>query len=125
MKGDEGRQFEFLILEGAQAGLSWATILNKRENYRAAFANFDPEKVARFTPAKIAALLENPGIVRNRLKVESAVINARAFMRTAEEFGSFSAYVWRFVNGRPRQNRFAQCPKSPPPPQSRRRSRVI
>ena len=113
VKGDEGRQFEFLILEGAQAGLSWATILNKRENYRAAFANFDPEKVARFTPAKIAALLENPGIVRNRLKVESAVINARAFLRTAEEFGSFSAYVWRFVNGRPRQNRFRAMSEVP------------
>ena len=113
VKGDEGRQFEFLILEGAQAGLSWATILNKRENYRAAFANFDPEKVARFTPAKIAALLENPGIVRNRLKVESAVSNARAFLRTAEEFGSFSAYVWRFVNGRPRQNRFRAMSEVP------------
>lgn len=111
--GNDARQFEFLVLEGAQAGLSWATILNKRENYRAAFANFDPEKVARFTPAKIAALLKNPGIVRNRLKVESAVANARAFLQTAEEFGSFNAYVWRFVGGKPRQNRFRKMSEVP------------
>ena len=110
---DEIRHFEFLLLEGAQAGLSWATILNKRENYRRAFAGFDPEKVARFTPAKIAALLQNPGVVRNRLKVESAVANARAFLETAEEFGSFDAYAWRFVGGRPRQNRFRRMSEVP------------
>ena len=105
---EDARHFEFLILEGAQAGLSWATILNKRENYRRAFAEFNPEKVARFTPAKIAALLENPGIVRNRLKVEAAVSNARAFLKVAEEFGSFDAYAWRFMGGSPRQNRFGK-----------------
>ena len=110
---DEIRHFEFLLLEGAQAGLSWATILNKRENYRRAFAGFDPEKVARFTPAKIAALLQNPGVVRNRLKVESAVANARAFLETAAEFGSFDAYAWRFVGGRPRQNRFRRMSEVP------------
>ena len=110
---DEVRHFEFLLLEGAQAGLSWATILNKRENYRRAFAGFDPEKVARFTPAKIAALLQNPGVVRNRLKVESAVANARAFLETAAEFGSFDAYAWRFVGGRPRQNRFRRMSEVP------------
>ena len=103
---DDARHFEFLILEGAQAGLSWATILNKRENYRRAFAEFNPEKVARFAPAKIAALLENPGIIRNRLKVEAAISNARAFLKVAEEFGSFDAYAWGFMGGSPRQNRF-------------------
>ena len=114
---DEVRQFEFLILEGAQAGLSWATILARRENYRRAFAGFNPEKVARFGRAKIAALLADPGIVRNRLKVESAVTNARAFLDTAAEFGSFNAYIWRFVGGRPRQNRhrtMAEVPAATP-----------
>lgn len=96
--------FEFLILEGAQAGLSWSTILNKRANYRRAFADFDPARVARFSGAKIARLLEDPGIVRNRLKVASAVSNARAFLAIQKEFGSFDAYVWRFVDGEPRQN---------------------
>ena len=110
---DDRRHFEFLILEGAQAGLSWATILNKRENYRRAFAGFDPEKVARFTPARVAKLLGDPGIVRNRLKVESAVVNARAFLRTAEEFGSFDAYAWGFVGGRPRRNRFRRLADIP------------
>ena len=110
---DDVRHFEFLILEGAQAGLSWATILNKRENYRRAFAGFNPEKVARFTPAKVAALLKDPGIVRNRLKVEAAVANARAFLETAAEFGSFDAYAWRFVGGRPRQNRFRAMSEIP------------
>jgi DNA-3-methyladenine glycosylase I len=99
-------QFEFLILEGAQAGLSWSTILNKREGYRKAFAGFDPQKVARFTEKRIEKLLQNPGIVRNRLKVNSAVTNARAFLAVQEEFGSFSKYIWDFVGGRPIQNRF-------------------
>ena len=110
---DDARHFEFLVLEGAQAGLSWATILNKRENYRRAFANFNPEKVSRFSPAKVAALLRDPGIVRNRLKVESAVCNARAFLEVASEFGSFDAYAWGFVGGRPRQNRFRRMADIP------------
>jgi len=93
--------FEFLVLEGAQAGLSWSTILAKRGNYRRLFAGFDPAKVARFTPAKVAKLLQDPGIVRNRLKVEGTVTNARAFLAVQEEFGSFSEYVWPFVGGRP------------------------
>jgi len=92
--------FEFLILEGAQAGLSWSTILAKRANYRKAFAEFDPVKVARFTPAKVEKLLLDPGIVRNRLKVEGTVKNAKAFLAVQKEFGSFDAYVWRFVNGK-------------------------
>jgi DNA-3-methyladenine glycosylase I len=103
---DDRVLFEFLTLEGAQAGLSWITILRKREAYRKAFANFDPAKVARFDAKKLARLLENPGIVRNRLKVASAVRNARAFLAVQEEFGSFDAYQWRFVDGKPVQNRF-------------------
>jgi DNA-3-methyladenine glycosylase I len=102
---DDRVHFEFLILEGAQAGLSWSTILRKRENYRKAFAAFDPAKVARFSPARVKALLDDPGIVRNRLKVEGAVKNAKAFLAIQREFGSFDAYVWRFVGGRPRVNR--------------------
>ena len=101
---DDRLLFEFLILEGAQAGLSWITILRKREAYRRAFAGFDPEAVARFDDAKVAELLADPGIVRNRLKVASAVGNARAFLKVQEEFGSFDAYLWRFVDGRPVQN---------------------
>jgi DNA-3-methyladenine glycosylase I len=101
---DDGKLFEFLILEGAQAGLSWETIINKRENYRAAFDSFDAERVARYDKKKIAQLLRNPGIVRNRLKVASAVQNARALLRVQEEFGSFDRYVWQFVNGRPTVN---------------------
>ncbi len=97
--------FEFLILEGAQAGLSWSTILAKRQNYRRLFAQFDPAKVARFTPAKVEKLLLDPGIVRNRLKVEGTVKNAKAFLAVQKEFGSFDAYVWRFVDGKPRRNR--------------------
>ena len=102
---DDRTLFEFLILEGAQAGLSWLTILRKREAYREAFDGFDPARVARFDRRKVAQLLRNPGIVRNRLKIESAVGNARAFVRVQDEFGSFAAYQWRFVGGRPRQNR--------------------
>jgi DNA-3-methyladenine glycosylase I len=98
---DDRLLFEFLILEGAQAGLSWRTVLNKRENYRAAFDNFDAEKVARYNAAKIAKLLNNEGIIRNRLKIHSAIGNARAFVKVREEFGSFDAYLWRFVNGAP------------------------
>ena len=96
--------FEFLVLEGAQAGLSWETILKKRENYRKAFAAFDPARVARFTAARRERLLLDPGIVRNRLKVESTVRNAKAFLAVQREFGSFDAYVWRFVGGAPRIN---------------------
>jgi DNA-3-methyladenine glycosylase I len=102
---DDRRLFEFLILEGAQAGLSWETILRKREAYRAAFDGFDPERVARFTAKRIEMLLTNPGIVRNRLKVAGAVRNAKAFLVVQEEAGSFDAYVWRFVGGHPRVNR--------------------
>jgi DNA-3-methyladenine glycosylase I len=98
---DDRKLFEFLILEGAQAGLSWSTILKKREGYRAAFADFDPVRVAAFGEAEQAALLANPGIVRNRLKIAAAVTNARAFLEVQSEFGSFDAYVWRFVDGRP------------------------
>ncbi|MDJ0812276.1 MAG: DNA-3-methyladenine glycosylase I [Woeseiaceae bacterium] len=103
---DDRVQFEFLILEGAQAGLSWSTILNKRDGYRKAFADFDPQKVARFTDKRVEKLLQDPGIVRNRLKVQSAVTNARAFLAVQEEFGSFSDYIWAFVDGEPIQNRF-------------------
>jgi DNA-3-methyladenine glycosylase I len=98
--------FEFLTLEGAQAGLSWETILKKREAYRDAFLGFDPARVARITPRQVERLLENPGIVRNRLKVASTVGNAKAFLRVQREFGSFDAYVWPFVGGLPRLNRW-------------------
>jgi len=101
---DDRRWFEFLILEGAQAGLSWDTILRKRENYRKAFAEFDPEAVSRFDEARVKTLLADPGIVRNRLKVASAVRNAGAFLKVQEEFGTFDAYIWRFVDGRPIRN---------------------
>jgi DNA-3-methyladenine glycosylase I len=103
---DDRVLFEFLTLEGAQAGLSWETILNKRDAYREAFAAFDPARVARFTPARVERLLANPGIVRNRLKVESTLGNARAFLAVQQEFGTFDAYVWRFVGGRPLLNRW-------------------
>lgn len=102
---DDRVLFEFLVLEGAQAGLSWETILRKREGYREAFAAFDPARVARFTPARVERLLTNPDIVRHRLKVESTVSNARALLAVQREFGSFDAYVWRFVDGTPRVNR--------------------
>jgi DNA-3-methyladenine glycosylase I len=101
---DDRTLFEFLILEGAQAGLSWETILRKRENYRAAFAGFDPEAVARFTARRIERLMADPGIVRNRLKITAAIDNARAFQRIQAEFGSFDAFAWRFVGGRTRRN---------------------
>lgn len=114
---DDRRWFEFLILEGAQAGLSWDTILRKRENYRAAFAGFDPARVARFGRKDVAALLANSGIVRNRLKIESAIGNAQAFLAVQEEFGSFDRYIWRFVGDQPRRNRWKnvkQVPASTP-----------
>ena len=98
---DDRVLFEFLILEGAQAGLSWETILKKRENYRKAFARFDPKKVARFDAAEKRKLMKDEGIVRNRLKIDSAVTNAKAFLAVQKEFGSFDAYVWRFVGGKP------------------------
>ncbi len=101
---DDLKLFESLVLDGAQAGLSWETILNKREHYRKVFAGFDPVKVARFDEKKIARLLEDPGIVRNRLKIESAIRNARAFLKVQKEFGSFDQYLWNFVNGEPIQN---------------------
>ena len=101
---DDRVMFEFLVLEGAQAGLSWWTILRKRENFRRAFDGFDPRKVARYDRRKVRSLLSDPGIVRNRLKVGSAIGNAKAFLDVQEEFGSFDAYVWRFVGGRPKVN---------------------
>mgnify|MGYP001556284612 FL=1 len=102
---DDRLLFEFLILEGAQAGLSWQTILNKREHYRAAFDNFDAEKIARYGEKKIAQLLANEGIVRNRLKIRATIQNAQAFLKVREEFGSFDKYLWRFVDGKPIVNR--------------------
>jgi DNA-3-methyladenine glycosylase I len=101
---DDRTLFEFLTLEGAQAGLSWETILKKRAAYREAFAEFDPARVARFSPARIERLLADPGIVRNRLKIQSTVRNAKAFLAVQKEFGSFDAYIWRFVGGTPRVN---------------------
>ncbi len=101
---DDRTLFEFLILEGAQAGLSWNTILNKRENYRQALDGFDPERVARYDRRKVEQLLRDPGIVRNRLKIASAVGNAKAFLQVQKEFGSFDVYIWQFVGGKPRVN---------------------
>ena len=110
---DDRALFEFLILEGAQAGLSWQTVLNKRDNYREAFDNFDPAKVARYTAKRVEKLLANPGIIRNRLKVESSVSNAKAFLAVQREFGSFDAYVWQFVGGKPKKNSFKSMSKLP------------
>ena len=101
---DDRTLFEFLILEGAQAGLSWSTILRKRDAYRAAFDNFDAERIVRYNTRKLTALLTNPGIVRNRLKIAATVKNARAFLAVQEQHGSFTDYIWRFVDGSPRQN---------------------
>jgi DNA-3-methyladenine glycosylase I len=116
---DDRTLFEFLILEGAQAGLSWSTILKKRENYRQAFDHFHARKIARYDALKIARLLSDPGIVRNRRKIEAAIQNARAFLAVQREFGSFDAYLWQFVGGRPKQNAWqtldqipAQTPES-------------
>jgi DNA-3-methyladenine glycosylase I len=110
---DERGLFEFLVLEGAQAGLSWITILRKRENYRKAFHRFDPEKVARYSAADVRRLLGDPGIVRNRLKVVSAIRNARCALAAAEEFGSFDAFIWRYVDGRPIQNAWRSLAEIP------------
>jgi len=110
---DDRRLFEFLVLEGAQAGLSWHIILKKRENYRKAFDQFDAEKVVRYNAKKIESLLEDSGIVRNRLKVESAVQNARAFLKVQEEFGSFDNYIWRFVGGEPIINHWTSMKQLP------------
>ncbi|MCE7901820.1 MAG: DNA-3-methyladenine glycosylase I [Gammaproteobacteria bacterium PRO9] len=110
---DDRRQFEFLILEGAQAGLSWATILHRRAGYRRAFADFDPVKVARYTSAKVNRLLEDTGIIRNRLKVEAAVTNARAFLELVAKEGSFDRYIWGFVGGKPRRNRWRRPAEVP------------
>ena len=111
---DDRKLFEFLVLEGAQAGLSWITILRKREAYREAFDEFDPEKVARYDSRRIEKLLKNEGIVRNRLKLESAVKNARAYLAVQEEVGSFAKYQWGFVDGRPVINRFKDKKQIPP-----------
>jgi DNA-3-methyladenine glycosylase I len=110
---DDCTLFEFLVLEGAQAGLSWITILRRRENYRQAFDNFDPQKVARYNPTKIERLLQDPGIIRNKLKVNSAVQNAQAFLRIQEEFGSFNQYIWGFVDHRPIINTWTQMNQIP------------
>jgi DNA-3-methyladenine glycosylase I len=110
---DDRKQFEFLTLESAQAGLSWLVVLRKREAYRRAFAEFDPEKVARFTQKRVERLLADPGIIRNRQKIAAAVANARCFLAVQEEFGSFDDYIWRFVDGRPVQNRIQRMKDLP------------
>jgi DNA-3-methyladenine glycosylase I len=110
---DDRKHFEFLVLEGAQAGLSWSTILNRREGYRHAFADFDPDKVARFTAARIEKLMLDSGIIRNRLKIESCVKNARAFLRVQKEFGSFDDFCWRFVDGKPKHNQWKTIQQVP------------
>ena len=103
---DDRKHFEFLMLEGAQAGLSWSIVLRKREGYRRAFSEFDPEKVARYSAKRISNLIQDPSIIRNRMKIESAVRNAQAFLAIQEEFGNFDVYCWRFVDGRPKRNRW-------------------
>lgn len=110
---DDRKHFEFLVLEAAQAGLSWLTVLKKREGYRKCFANFDPAKVAKFDASKIATLLTNPEIIRNRLKVEAAVNNAKRFLEVQKEFGSFDAYAWQFVGGKPKINKWKDTKKIP------------
>src|SRR4029450_12911924 len=110
---DDRRHFEFLVLEAAQAGLSWSIVLNKREGYRRAFSQFDPEKVARYSAARMDKLTADPRIVRNRIKIAAAVTNARAFLAVQNEFGSFDAYSWQFVNGRPRHNRWTSLRQIP------------
>lgn len=113
LRGDERRLFEFLTLEGMQAGLSWITILRKRENFRKAFSNFDPEKVARYGEKEIERLLADAGIIRNRAKINAAIGNARAFLKTQEEFGTFEQYMWGFVGGKPIQNTWASLKDIP------------
>ena len=110
---DDRTMFEFLVLEGNQAGLSWGTILRKRENFRRAFDGFDPAKVARYDGRKVRSLLADAGIIRNRLKIQAAVANARAFLEVQREFGSFDAFIWRFVGGRPKINRWRRLSEIP------------
>ncbi len=110
---DDRKLFEFLVLDGFQAGLSWRTILNKRENFRAAFDGFDVERIARYKKPKIERLLEDAGIVRNRMKVEATVANAKAFLKVQEEYGSFDSYIWQFVDGTPKQNRWRSLEQLP------------
>lgn len=110
---DDRVLFEFLILEGAQAGLSWITILRKRDNYRRAFDGFDPHKIARYDDAKVRTLLADPGIVRNRLKIAATIQNAKAFLAVQKEFGSFDAYIWQFVDGKPKHNRWKTIAEAP------------
>lgn len=110
---DDRALFEFLILEGAQAGLSWSTILRKRANYRAAFDQFDARKIARYSEAKVAALLEDAGIVRNRLKIDSTISNARSFLAVQKDCGSFDAYIWQFTGGAPKRNRWREMGEVP------------
>jgi DNA-3-methyladenine glycosylase I len=110
---DDRTHFEFLVLEAAQAGLSWSTVLNKREGYRRAFSGFDPRKVARYTTARVEKLVADPSIIRNRMKIEAAIRNARAFLEVQDEFGSFDAYCWRFVGGRPKVNRWKTMKEIP------------
>ncbi len=111
---NDRKHYEFLILEAAQAGLSWLTVLRKRENYRKAFAGFDPKKVARFGKPEIRKLMQNAGIIRNRLKIESAVNNASRFLEVQKEFGTFSDYIWQFVGGKPKKNRWKALKELPP-----------
>ncbi len=123
---DDETLFEFLILEGAQAGLSWITVLRKRENYRAALDNFNAEKIARYTPARIEKLMQNPGIIRNRLKLESTVNNARAYLNIREKHASFADYLWQFVDGQPIQNRWNSIKEVPAStPESDRMSKIL
>lgn len=110
---DDNKQFEFLVLESAQAGLSWLTVLKKRENYRKAYDNFDPEKVAQYNPEKLEELMNNPGIIRNRMKIEASINNAKRFLEIQQEFGSFSNYIWGFVNNKPVINKFDSISEIP------------
>ncbi|MCI0693784.1 DNA-3-methyladenine glycosylase I [candidate division KSB1 bacterium] len=111
---DDRKLFEMLILEGAQAGLSWSTILKKRENYRKAFDHFDAKKIAKYDKAKVAKLLADPGIVRNRLKIAATIQNARAFLEVQKDFGSFDRYIWQFVDGKPQKNKWKSLKEIPP-----------
>lgn len=110
---DDNRHFEFIILDGFQAGLSWSTIINKRENFRKAFDNFDPQKVARYTEKKIEKLLNDSGIIRNKLKIYSSVSNAKAFLKVQEEFGTFDKYIWQFTGGKTIKNKFESLSQVP------------
>jgi DNA-3-methyladenine glycosylase I len=123
---DDRRLFEFLVLEGAQAGLSWETVLNKRENYRKAFKGFDPRRVARYSPKDVRRLLLNSGIIRNRAKIQGAVTNARKVLEVQQEFGSFARYIWQFVDGQPIRRRFRRLRELPATtPESDRMSRDL